>query len=374
MMNESLAGFVSAFPARDKVYGVIGGPAGLAAGRFQDLTERQQVEEWSVLPGAALGAGRSAPDRAMLGASVEHLHRLGISGIAIIGGNGSMSLAKALGDVANTAGTGLAVVGVPKTVDNDLDGTDHSPGFLSAATCLLALVADLDLDHAAMTSIEAVRIIETLGRGVGWLAASAWMDGRAAPVGPHIILLPEHRFDDSQLLALIEDSLIRNGRALVVVAEGAAESVSGGVFSQAVFDRPLQSRVGESIGDLVRQGLGVTCRVEVPGLLQRCCSWAVSSLDREEARALGKFSAELLLEGASEVMTALGPIDGRPLTRRLATVELERVANRTRPLPPEWIPPLDMPSPGFLQWVEPMLRTPASPVPLMQRPFPGIVR
>lgn len=373
MLNESLAGFVAGLPNRDEIYGVIGGPAGLAAGRFSPLADRQQVEARSGVPGAALGAGRAAPAPEMLAASVEHLHRLGISGIAVIGGNGSMSLARALRKTAEDAGTGLAVVGVPKTVDNDLNGTDHSPGFLSAATCLRGVVADLDLDHAAMTSIEAVRIIETLGRDVGWLGASAWSDGRRTAGGPHIVLLPEHRFDGDLLLGLIQDSLIRNGRALVVVAEGAAESVSGGVFSQAVFDRPLQSLVGEGIGELVRQGLHVTCRVEVPGLLQRCCSWAVSALDREEARAVGRLSAHLLREGASGVMATLGSFDGRPVADRLATVELEQVADRSRPLPPEWVPPLDAPSPEFLKWLEPMLDTPAQPA-LAQHPSLGMAR
>ena len=357
MINSSLAGFVAEVLRHGEVFGIQGGPVGLAGGHLVpiDADGLRAVQLSSTRPGAALGAGRLAFSAGMLDDAARHLAERSIEGIAIIGGNGTMRLCEGLVAAAGRVGTGLRVVGIPKTVDNDLLGTDHSPGFPSAARCLISLVGDLDIDHRSMTSIEPVRIVETLGRNVGWLALSSFLARRDIGDGPHVVLLPERCFTEQELLDLVDDAVRVFGRALVVIAEGAAGDLSGWTFEKDVFDHPLQSAVGARLGAIIERKLGVRSRVEVPGLIQRSCSWAVSPVDREEAWAVGVHGAHLLAMGRSGVMVSIERRSANASGDLITTVALEDVAGRTRSVPPDWaVSATDAPD-GLHDWLSPLL-------------------
>jgi 6-phosphofructokinase 1 len=352
-----------------EVLGVVGGPAGLLGGERRLLKGPSEAHgakradrvtlmdpTASSQPGALLGAGRYPFTGADLDAIGELLAAAGIDGLGLIGGNGTMFVAQELHDRAARSGTGLSVVGVPKTVDNDLLGTDHAPGFPSAARFLIQAVRDLDLDHRAMQSIEQVRIVETLGRSTGWLALSTLAARSATGGSPHLVYVPERPFSQDSFLDDVRDAVASHGRAFVVVAEGLTTSLPS-PFDQPVYDRPISGGVGQSLAKLVEHRLGYGARCEVLGLIQRCASWAVSTVDSDEAYALGREGSRLLSEGVSGVMVALAERlqSEAPTSRVPTTVPLAQVAGRTRPVSAGWVPHPSGAAEEFVAWLKPLL-------------------
>ena len=368
VINSSLWGFFEGAGACE-VLAAIGGPAGLLRGDLRPLrrssekpTSAGAEDEFfigsttALLPGAWLGAGRYPFSDRDLNAIVTSLVGAGIDGLGLIGGNGTMHVANELDRRAVALDLGLNVIGVPKTVDNDLVGIDHAPGYLSAARFLIQAVRDLDLDHEAMSSIEQVRIIETLGRNTGWLALATTAARAVTGGAPHLVYVPERPFDEEAFLGDVSEAVDQHGRALVVVAEGIAASITS-PFDHALYDRPISGGVGHRLAQTVEHRLGFGARGEVLGLIQRCASWSVSDLDRQEAYVLGREAARLLCQDKSGVMVALAE---RQLGESSAasppiTVPLVEVAGRTRPVPRGWVPQPSGDATELLAWLEPLL-------------------
>lgn len=278
-----------------------------------------------------------------------------VDGIALIGGNGTMHLANKLHQSAVRHHDSLCVVGVPKTVDNDLAGTDHAPGYPSAARFLVQAVSALALDQQAMISIEQVRIVETLGRRTGWLALATLLS-RDATGAPHLVYVPERPFDETNFLDDVSAGIERFGWVLVVVAEGISAPMSSTQFDNPVFDRPVSGGVALRMSRLVEDRLGVGSRAEVLGLVQRCATWAISAVDREEAHAVGAEAARLLRSGKSGVMMALP--ERRPGDRASSVpiaVPLGDVAGQTRLVPSQWVPEPNGDSREFVEWLKPLV-------------------
>ncbi len=368
VVNASLWGFLEG-AGPGKVLGVVGGPAGLLRGDRRLLKGSAEAlgaeragraifmdAAASSQPGAWLGAGRYPFTGADLDAIAELLVAAGIEGLGLIGGNGTMFVAQELHERAARSGMGLSVVGVPKTVDNDLLGTDHAPGFPSAARFLIQAIRDLDFDHRAMESIEQVRIVETLGRSTGWLAVSALAARSLTGGSPHLVYVPERPFDEDAFLDDVRNVVARHSRAFVVVAEGLSASIPS-PFDQVVYDRPISGGVGQSLAKLVERRLGYGARGEVLGLIQRCASWAVSTIDSDEAYALGREGSRLLREGVSGVMVALPEQrDGASSTAVVpTTVPLAEVAGRTRPVPSARVPQPSGSADELVAWLMPLL-------------------
>ncbi len=381
VLNATLEGFVAEAQLHGDAVGVYGGPDGFVTGKLCDLGERSgfgAVE--ACRPGSWLGAGRHFLTDEAIDAGLKHLVAQGVRGLAVVGGNGTMTCCQQLSERAGDTGLPLAVVGLPKTIDNDLCGTDHSPGFGSAATFVAEMVADLAFDHRAMRSIEQVRIVETLGRNSGWLALSSLLARRTTNSEPHLVYVPERHFDEGQFLAEVHEQVSTTGGAFVVVAEGAASNLVDDRFERTSFDRPIEGGVARVLAERVRDVLGLTTRAEIPGLVQRCSSRHVSPRDRLEAFAVGREGARLLVSGQTGVMVSLVPQlragisneameEERPAVSRqdstwevtevaLGTVKLAEVAGRTRRLPPGWVPPSPAgDSPHFEAWLWKVLGT-----------------
>lgn len=361
VVNSSLAGFATRALRHGELFGVLNGPLGLVEASFMriDKSNIDLIIRSSSSPGAYLGAGRLHMSQDKLEGILEGLARNSINRLALIGGNGTMSLCRRLAELVDEQQSDIKIVGIPKTVDNDLDGTDHSPGFPSAARCLVTLVRDLDMDHEAMTSIEPVRIIETLGRNVGWLAASTFLARRGGNSGPHVVLLPERNFDETEFLKMIEDSVKKHGRALVVTAEGAAGELTGSIFETEVYDRPIQGGVGGKLSKLLYDALGLRSRVEVPGLIQRSCSSSVSRQDKAEAWAVGEWGARVLSDNESGVMVSIGTgapnytVDGRKI--HIGTVALSEASGRNRRVPAKWSQSATEIPEGLATWLMPLM-------------------
>lgn len=352
VLNASLYGVLSELHALGaEAVGVRGGGRGLLAGDFASLSG--PPPEWLLrCPGAALGAGRQALDPSAMGIVAGRLSAAGISGAVLLGGNGTMALAGAL-----ARATGVPVAGVPKTIDNDLWGTDHAPGYPSAASFVVQAVRDLATDLRAMAGFEDVRLVEVMGRRAGWLAGAAALARDHPEDLPQRILLPEIPLDPDALAEEIATWHRRDGSVLVVVAEGLT-GPDGHLLGVQPLDgagrATVLSGAARTLAEALRTRLPLTIRAESLGFLPRCLGGAATARDRQEAQALGRHAARAVLSGHAGVMAALDarrdPHGRCPLTE----VPLADVGGRERPLPPEM---RDLGA-SFTQWLSPLIEIP----------------
>src|ERR687893_2155828 len=220
--NASLSGFFEEAHSRCEVYGVLNGLQGLAEDSLVLLPAftAEQYRRMAEMPGAWLGSGRWPARKEDFEGYAITLKNRGIRGLALIGGNGSMWACLQLERATRRIGTELSVIGIPKTVDNDLAETDHAPGFGSAARFVATAVRDVGKDLESMRNFEAVRVLETMGRNVGWLAVSGAYLKKRAEDPPHLIYVPEREFVQDEFLKKGKGTHEAYGYAVAVVSEG----------------------------------------------------------------------------------------------------------------------------------------------------------
>lgn len=354
--NASLFGFLEKALPHCELYGVINGIEGLAEAMLVPLTNETVKRHRHVreMPGAWLGAGRWPAREEDFEAYAESLRRRDIGGLALIGGNGTMWSCMQLERAARSIGYELAVVGIPKTVDNDLAGTDHSPGFASAARFVTTVVRDVGKDLESMRNFEAVRVLETMGRNVGWLAMSAAYLKNHREDPPHLIYAPENGFSESTFLEDVQQAYQAHGYAVAVVGEGLLDRARR--EGDENVKSPLLGGVSRELAALVQENLGLSSRGELLGMAQRSYSLAVSRRDREEATLLGAEAAQLLEEGESGVMIALERRPASLYEVEVRHVPLTQVAGVERPLPEEWRATSGGTAPeSFVEWLRPLV-------------------
>ena len=276
------------------------------------------------------------------------------------GGNGSMDTVRQLHLSAQRLGYPLTVVGIPKTIDNDLLGTDFSPGYPSAAKYLATSSLEASLDLASLyVRKPRLFVMETMGRNVGWLAASTSIVQRLAPdEGPHLVLLPETPFRTETVFPRVEETLSRLGFCSLVVAEGVKDE-AGRLLSMRGVEagRYVQlGGVGLALAQRLAQEFGVKYHVAVPDYLQRAAAHWASPIDYEVADRLGEFAVETALAGISAAMVAVERQGEAPYRYRCVTVPIDTPANRERGFPPQWI---DASGCGvnedFQRWLAPLI-------------------
>jgi 6-phosphofructokinase 1 len=255
------------------------------------------------------------------------------------GGNGSMETCRQVQAAADARGYALTVVGVPKTVDNDIVGTDCCPGYGSAAKYLATSVREVGLDLAAMTT-NAGRafVLEVMGRNAGWLAAACGLAAEDDSAAPHLILLPEVPFDEARFLERVRDTVARWGHCSVVVAEGLRRD-DGQILSMQ--DRSQKGYVqlggaGEVVAELIHRSLGYKVHYAVADYLQRSARHLASKTDTAQAFAVGKAAVRRALAGQPGVV-GMKRLSDVPYRWRTNLLPFEAVANLERKLPPEFI-------------------------------------
>ncbi len=305
-------------------------------------------------PGSAIGSSREKLSEDDFARLFAVLKRQDIHVVFHTGGNGSMSTALALARHAREIGFELQVVGIPKTIDNDLPVTHHTPGYASTAYFFACSVRDAGIDNESLPS--PICIVETLGRNAGWIVASAALSNAA-----HLVYFPERPLSADRIAADVEVVYRKHGRAVIAVCEGQRDE--NGLPFGADVDRPdspvhnLASNLGHALARMLTAKLGVRARAEKPGLIGRSCGLFTRERDRREAYACGQAAARAAIRGESGVMVALDGDGGTFLT------PLETVAGKERLFPLEWI------SEGgngvtneFREWAEPLVGpTPAWP-------------
>ena len=357
VINASLAGLVEEYRrlgSGGALYGARYGLAGLLRGDFFDLlaADPDLVRRIGEAPGSALGSSRLKLAEEDYARILDVFQRADIRRFFYTGGNGSMETALRIARYARAAGYNLQVIGIPKTIDNDLCVTDHTPGYASTARFFACAARDVGEDNRSLPS--PVCVLETLGRNAGWIVAATSFARHSEDDAPHLIYFPERCLSLDRIAADVERVYRRLGRCVIAVCEGQLDA--RGVPFGADVDRAesdahrLASNLGHTLARLLAEKLGIRARAEKPGLLGRCCGPFASPLDRQEAYECGRAAAVAAAEGHTDVMVALRRGPATFLT------PLETVARVERLLPAEWIhPDANDVVPAFTEYAAPLI-------------------
>jgi 6-phosphofructokinase 1 len=349
VVNASVAGIIAEALNHDcveEIYGSLNGVLGLLQEDLVDLASesQQQIRALKYTPGAALGSCRyKLKKQADFDRVLEVFKAHNIRYFFYIGGNDSQDTAAKISAHAQAQGYELRVIGVPKTADNDLPATDHCPGYGSAAKYIATTVRELAVDNEAMGQGDLVSIIEVMGRGAGWVAASAALAKRRDQPhdSPHLIYLPEIPFSQDKCLEDIRRVLKREKFCQIVVAEGLTDADGNYVSADPAtdaFGHAQLGGVGEFMKDLVEANLpGVKARLSAPGLMQRCAAHAASKTDADEAFLAGQAAVRAAIDGETDKLVTLVRGDTDTYTCETGLAPLADVANNVKKLPREWI-------------------------------------
>ena len=340
----------------DGVFGCMGGVGGLLNRNFRrlDSLAQEKLERLKYTPGTVIGSSRyplAADDYARL---ADVLQEEGFGYVLMSGGNGTMDTCGRLHRAC--APKGILAGGVPKTIDNDISVTDHSPGFGSAARYIAGAVRAIGEDVKSLPIH--VCIVEAMGRNAGWIAAASALARKDSSDAPHLIYLPERPFDEEAFLREVKALHERQGGVVVVVSEG-LKNRDGQPIVPPLFQTGRAVYYGDVsayLAELVIRRLGVKARSEKPGLLGRAQTEMQSFVDRNEAVEAGAEAVRVLLDGQSGFMTGFKRVSTEPYRVRLIRIPLEDVTLAERTLPPEYIAPSghDVTN-AFLSWARPLL-------------------
>lgn len=358
VVDQSLRSCFQTLRRSFDVQGIIGGPVGLLRGKYSELTG----DTFSEGPrgGSALGAGRTPISPEDIRAIAARLDEDRIDALILAGGNGTMALLLAIEAEARKRGSGLRVVGIPKTVDNDLLGVAFAPGFGSAARFLASQVPELARDQAAMAGLEPIRVVETMGRNVGWLAAAATagfvLAGESENVS--LCLTPEQKpVSNDELFSAVEKSLSKRSRAFIVCSEGFSFGNAAEAYEATNHARLLHGGVARRLARALGAEFGVQARGEVLGTQQRSAVAFVSAADLEVSRLVGARAADFVLDGLSNLMVGFERTSTSELAHRFVAVELAEVAGASRALPEHFDPASADGREAFAEWLAPIVRT-----------------
>jgi|SRR5579875_422963 len=360
VLNASLLGVVEEITRQGlpRLYGARFGIDGILADDFIELSRMPDAKLRSIsqAPSSALGTTRREIVPADLERVLDVLRAREIRYFFYNGGNGSMGTALQVDAAARQAGYDLQVIGIPKTIDNDLLEVDHTPGYGSAARFFASALRDIDADNRALRG--QVEIVEVLGRNTGWLAAATLFARTSPESGPHLIYFPEERLPLQKLLTDVEAVYRQLNRCVVAVCEGQLDEHEEpfGADVRAGSRGSLAMNLGHRLAKLITQHLKLRARSEKPGLLGRCCSAFISDTDWREARACGEAAVRAAISGASAQMVTILREPGEPYRIGTGLVDLERVAFLERPFPKEWrTPEISANGGAFAEWAAPVI-------------------
>lgn len=305
VINSSLYGVIE--EAREhkqiqKVYGAIGGSEGILKERFLDLMQfpEEKLKLLLKTPASAIGSSRYALEQRDYEAMADIFKKHGIRYVLLNGGNGTMDTCGRLYEACRDQG--IRVVGIPKTIDNDIAVTDHTPGYGSAARYIAATTAEVGADVKSLPIH--VCIIEAMGRNAGWITAASALARKKPGDAPHLIYLPERPFHEEAFLEDVRRLHEEKGGVVAVVSEG-LKNRKGEPVVPPVFQTDRAAYYGDVsayLAELVIRKLGIKARSEKPGICGRASVPWQSPVDREEARTAGRQALRAAVGGASGVM------------------------------------------------------------------------
>ena len=347
VLNRSLYGILGEAASRHgfgTVYGAVHGMEGLLARNVMPLSglSGSRLQRIARTPGAALGSSRRILREEDVPALMGALSELSISFCFIIGGNDSAAIGHAVAMSARGAGMPLTVVNVPKTIDNDLVLTDHTPGYGSAARFVAMAAMGAGKDAESMGRAAPITVIEVMGRDAGWLAAASVLGKREERDAPHVVCVPEAPVDTGRFVELVEAAYRRYGFAVAVVSERARGP--DGVLGQRGepmyvddFGHEYHEGAGRHLSAAAGAALKVRVRYEKPGTLQRSMVASTSRSDAQEAEMAGRAAVRYALEGASDQMVTLVREPGPEYRCDTGLAPLEQVAGAVKAMPASYL-------------------------------------
>ncbi|HEY2571946.1 MAG TPA: 6-phosphofructokinase [Solirubrobacteraceae bacterium] len=348
VINQSLVGVVleaRRFPQVARVYGALHGVRGIVDEELVDLTQEtlHNLEQVARTPASALGSTRDKPDLAYCQRILAVLQAHDIGYFFYIGGNDSSDTVRIVADEARKAGHPLRCVHIPKTIDNDLVGNDHTPGYPSAARFVAQAFAGANLDNNALPGVY---LGVVMGRHAGFLTAAAALARRFPDDGPHLIYLPERTFSLERFLADVKATYEKHGRCVIAVSEGIhdesgatiAEKLSKSVERDAHGNVQLSGTgaLADLLCDEIKDKLKIKrVRGDTFGYLQRSFLGCVSDVDQHEAREVGEKAVQFAMWGERDGSVAIRRSGDYAI--EVVLQPLEAVAGKTRTMEDELI-------------------------------------
>ncbi len=360
VINSSLQGVVEAARASgqvDKIYAARFGAEGILAGDLIDLTgvPAATISLLRETPNSAIGSCRRKLTGEDYPTVIETLKKFEIGCFFYNGGNDSMDTCNKVNELAKKEGLDLRVIGIPKTIDNDLDITDHCPGFGSAAKFAALGACELALEASGLP-IHVV-VMELMGRNAGWLTAASALAARLG-VCEVLTYLPEAPVDEENMLGDIKNAWDKGKGVLVTVSEGICGLDGKPLADSGIVDgfgHVVPGGAAQYISNQIMQKLGIKSRAEKPGLMGRNDMSRVSDVDRDEAYAVGKFAMESALAGESGYMVAIDAVREPEYHSSLSLVPLSKVANVEKKFPLEWIVGGNQIADAFFDYAMPLM-------------------
>lgn len=349
VINASLAGVVAEalnHSCIEEIYGCLNGVLGILQEDLIDLAaeSQQTIRGLRFTPGAALGTCRYKLKKQQDFERVLEVFKAhNIRYFFYAGGNDSQDTADKISKLAQQQGYELRVIGIPKTIDNDLVVTDHCPGYGSVIKFICTTVRELACDNEAMGQGDLVSILEVMGRNAGWIAAGAALAKRRDHPHdpPHLIYLPEVAFSAEKFVADVQRVLKREKYCLIVVGEGLVDADGNYVAAAEATDAFGHAQLGgagDYLRSLVEQNLpGVKARVAKLGISQRAAAHAGSKTDSDEAFLAGQAAVRAAISGETDKMITLVRGDGDHYSCETGLAPLSDIANGVKKLPREWI-------------------------------------
>ena len=353
VINGSLYGVVSeglANPAIGKVIGMVNGIEGFLAGRTMEmapLAENGELERIRTTPGSFLGSCRyklpedlSDPVYPELFKKFEEFE---IGYFFYIGGNDSMDTVSKLSRYAASVGNMIRIIGVPKTIDNDLVETDHTPGFGSAAKYVASTVREIAIDASVYDNKQSVTIVEIMGRHAGWLTAASVLARKFEGDNPVLIYLPEVAFDTDVFIEKVKEKLQITSNLVVCISEGINDGNGTFVCELASdvgvdnFGHKMLTGSGKYLENLVKEKLGVKVRSVELNVCQRCSSSCLSATDLNEAVESGRFAVKAAIDGETGKMITFIRKNSEPYELEFGTADVNIICNMEKPVPQKWI-------------------------------------
>lgn len=372
MINASLKGVIEECNKNrgtiGTLFGAINGIEGMLEEDLVDLSAEapERVAELKGTPGAALGGcryrlGSDDPEDPKVASVLNTFQKYDIRYFFYIGGNDSMDTALKLDNAAKKAGYGLKVIGIPKTIDNDLMETDHCPGYGSCARYLITSVIESGMHARSMSTSEPVTILVTVGRNGGWLPAACSMARQKEDDPPHILCLPEIAFNRRAFAEAVREAYKKYGFVYIATGEGIRDesggyiSAQGDTLSTDAFGHPKLDGVAEAMQQIVELDAGLKARVVKLDICQQAAVHLASGTDLDEAEECGRAAVRLALGGETGCMVTIDRISLSPYRAACGKAPLQNIANIDRTLPAAFIDGSGWVTEAFREYLAPLI-------------------
>ena len=374
VINASLFGVIEECRKNDQqigtLYGALNGVEGIIQENLIDLFSETQdtLAELREMPGAALGGCRyqlhcDDPSDGDMKLLFKVFAKYNIKYFFYIGGNDSMDTANKIDSAARKMQVDLKVIGVPKTIDNDLMATDHCPGYGSCARYLITTVVEAGIHARNMKDSEPVTILVTVGRNAGWLPAACGYARRLDDDAPHILCFPEVSFERKTFLNHVKWAYEKYGYVFIVTGEGLLDPDGNYVTSNSdeiqvdAFGHPALGGIGETLKSFIEQDLQLRTEVIKPGVSQQGSALLASGVDLHEAEMCGRTAVQMAISGQSGFMVVMVRDSNSPYFIRYDKASLIKIANFDRMVPNIFIAPDGISVTNeFIEYITPLIQ------------------